>query len=239
MAVVSQSALSRFSFLIFSVLTIAGLFALGTWQLDRLSWKNSIITQIKATVEKPPLHLLGSLESMTIETHRRVTVTGKFLYTESLALGPRTLNGRAGWHIITPLILKNRVVIFIDRGWVNDRNFAAVQSQRKLLDKLETVTGRIKRSQRPNIFVPDNNPAKSEWYWMDTASMAEVNDLSQVAPFWIIADRETSRKVGYVDSVEMPPNNHLQYAITWFALAIALTVLTIVYWHRTRSKRKE
>ena len=100
-----------------------------------------------------------------------------------------------------------------------------------------TLTGFVKRVAARGPFVPDNDAAKGDWYWIDPVSMALHLKLSHVAAYWVVAARDRDRHVGPIgsDRVAMPVNNHLLYAIIWYALAVSLSVMAFVYWRRGSS----
>ena len=81
--------------------------------------------------------------------------------------------------------------------------------------------------------MPDNRPDLNYWFWVDLPAMAEATGLSDVAPFYIDADATPNPggwPKGGVTQIDLP-NDHLQYAITWFALAAAAVAVYAV-WRR-------
>ena len=90
------------------------------------------------------------------------------------------------------------------------------------------VTGLLRLPHgRPGWFVPDNRPDLNYWFWVDLPAMAAATSLSDVVPFYIDADATPNPggwPKGGVTQIDLP-NDHLQYAITWFALAAAAVVV--------------
>jgi surfeit locus 1 family protein len=83
---------------------------------------------------------------------------------------------------------------------------------------------------KPSWLVPDNRPDLNYWFWVDLPAMAKADGLDDVAPFYIDGDATPNPggwPQGGVTPLELP-NNHLQYAITWFALAAGMLVIYIV-----------
>ncbi len=222
-----------YGFLTGAALAIAGLVALGTWQLDRLAHKEALIADRQAMLVQPPLDL-NRLTDAHAAAYRRVTITGRFLHEKELRVGPRPRRGVSGWRVITPLRRADGGIVLVDRGWVPDRGKDPRSRREGQVAGPVTLTGFIKRVTARGPFVPDNDAAKGDWYWIDPAAMAAHLDLSDVAPYWIAAARDRDRQVGPIgsDGVVMPVNNHLGYAITWYALAASLSVLAFVYWRR-------
>jgi surfeit locus 1 family protein len=99
-----------------------------------------------------------------------------------------------------------------------------------------TVTGIVRIPRRPGLAfaLPDNKPAENVWLWLDLPLIAESVGITPLAPFVIDADTTPNPgglPVGGQTRLEVP-NDHLQYAITWYALAVALIVMFIVYHRR-------
>ena len=125
--------------------------------------------------------------------------------------------------MLTPLRQADGRVIFVDRGFVP----ADLKDPAKRAAGQLAGTVRVDRpasaaaAAKPSWFLPDNRPERNFWFWIDLPAMAAADRLSDVAPFYIVADA-TPNPGGWPKGSETAqplPNNHLQYAITWFALA--------------------
>ncbi len=223
--------------LICAALGIAGLVALGTWQLDRLAHKEALIADRRAMLVQPPIDLTRLRDARAAIAYRRVSVIGRFLHEKELRIGPRLRRGSAGWQVITPLRRADGGIVLVDRGWVPDSRKDPQSRREGQVAGPVTLTGFVQRVTARGPFVPDNDAAKGDWYWIDPAAMAAHLKLSDVAPYWVVAARDRGRHVGPIgsDRVAMPANNHLHYAITWYALAVSLSALAFVYWRRASS----
>ncbi|MDA1326630.1 MAG: SURF1 family protein [Proteobacteria bacterium] len=223
-----------YGFLTGAILGIAGLVALGTWQLDRLAEKDALIADRQAMLVQPPLDLTHLTDVPIKIAYRRVIISGYFLHEKELRIGPRSRRGTAGWQVITPLRRMDGGIVFIDRGWVPDRRKNPQSRQEGQMGGPVTLTGLVKSGGVRGAFVPDNDAAKGDWYWIDPAAMAAHLGLAGVAPYWIVANRDRDRPAGPIgsDRVAMPANNHLQYAIIWYALAASLCAFAFAYWRR-------
>jgi len=226
-----------YGFLTGAALGIAGLVALGTWQLDRLAEKEALIADRQAMLVLPSLDLTHLSDAPPTIAYRRVTVSGHFLHEKELRIGPRSRRGPAGWQVITPLRRMDGGIVFIDRGWVPDSRKDPQSRQEGQVGGSVTLTGVVKSGGVRGAFVPDNDAAKGDWYWIDPAAMAAHLNLTGVAPYWIVANRDRDRPIGPIGSerVVMPANNHLQYAIIWYALAASLSAFAFAYWRRASS----
>ena len=219
------------------------LIALGTWQVQRLHWKEGLLHTIDRRLHAPPLPL-AEVETRFAATgdvdYVPVTATGTFLHS-----GERhfftTWQGASGFDVLTPLALADGRFVFVNRGFVPyDRKDAATRPQGQVAGTV-TVTGlaRDPLAEKPSMLVPDNDPAKNIFYWKDLGLMAATAGLpagAQVVPILIDADAAPNPgglPVGGVTIVDLP-NNHLQYAVTWYGLAAALAGVLIAWLLRQR-----
>lgn len=216
------------------------LLGLGTWQVERLGWKERLIAERHAAVTAPPAALPTTLaEAQGLEYHH-VAATGTFLNDHELFLGATDRDGHAGYHVITPLRLADGAVLLVDRGFIpENRKKPASRAQGELAGTV-TVTGlvRLAPSAKPAWFLPDNSVERNYWIWVDIPAMAKAARLERVLPFYIDADATPNPgglPIGGQTRLELP-NNHLQYAITWYALAAALVVIYIIFARRRRAE---
>jgi surfeit locus 1 family protein len=117
--------------------------------------------------------------------YRRVTLRGKWDHTHSIFLGPRVLDGKNGFHLITPLVRTDGTTVLVDRGFIPES--IAVRRKYSTPEGEVEVHGVLRESQARNSFTPDNNVEKGEWYWADIAAMANYagGEPSNVQPVLI------------------------------------------------------
>ncbi|RJT40113.1 SURF1 family protein [Mesorhizobium waimense] len=207
------------------------LLALGTWQLQRLHWKEGLLQTIDQRTHSAP-RPLAEVESQFASSgdvdYTPVTVSGTFLHH-----GERhfysTWDGAAGFDVITPLRLDGGRFVLINRGFVPyDLKDAAKRPQGQVAGKV-TLTGLARNPllAKPSMMLPDNDIQKNIFYWKDRDAMAASANLPTAAvlvPFFIDADKTPNPgglPVGGVTIIDLP-NSHLQYAFTWYGLAAAL-----------------
>jgi surfeit locus 1 family protein len=124
------------------------------------------------------------------------------------------------------LQVENGPVVFINRGFVPTGmgwKAPAIATP----EGLQTITGLMRLSEKRQTFTPQDVPAKGEYFVRDVQTMARAVSISQAAPFFIDAERQGDdvRPPVGVNANEMIariPNNHLQYAVTWFGFAVTL-----------------
>jgi surfeit locus 1 family protein len=214
---------------LFTLFGLALLLSLGTWQVKRLAWKEGLIAERSAAVAAAPVDLPRTLEEARALEFHRVRAEGTFRNDRELYLHAMTAEGTAGYHVITPLVLARGGTLLVDRGFVPEERKATGTREAGNPAGPQQVVGLLRLSQagKSSWFVPDNLPAKGEWFSLDLDAMAQAAAIANPLPFTIDADA-TPNPGGYPVGGQTPldlPNNHLQYAITWYLMAVALVVV--------------
>lgn len=219
--------------------TFAVLVSLGAWQVERLRWKEGIVATIDARIHAPPKPL-GEIEAIQGASgdvdYWPVEARGTFLHSgERYFLA--TLKGQAGWHIYTPLLLEGGdEAIFVNRGFVPYEAKDPATRPGGQIEGPVTITGLARNpSPAPSTwFTPENDPKTGTFFARDVEAMAEGVALpggTRLLPFFLDAGPGAAPggiPVGGVTVIEIP-NNHLQYAVTWFGLAAVLAVMMLVF----------
>src|SRR5690606_11685812 len=126
--------------------------------------------------------------------------------------------------VMTPLELTNDTFVIVNRGFMPlDRKDAATRKEGQVAGTV-SVTGLLRMPEDAGYFAPANDPAKDAWYRRDAGEIARARGLARAAPFTIDADA-TPNPGGLPqggDTRVVFTNNHLQYAVTWFGIALAL-----------------
>ncbi|HET7594590.1 MAG TPA: SURF1 family protein, partial [Stellaceae bacterium] len=184
----------------------------------------------------PPIDLPPSLEAARPLEYHRVRVTGRFANDRELYLGATSPNGRAGYQVITPLNLADGSSILVNRGFIPQERKAPDSRAAGELEGDVTVTGllRLPPAGKPHWFIPANSPERNYWIYVDLPAMAAAAHVDRVLPFYVDADATPNPgglPIGGQTPIELP-NDHLQYAITWYALAAGLAVIYILFIRR-------
>lgn len=207
------------------------LVALGTWQMQRLEWKTALIARIEARTAAAPVPLPARIDDPAAWDFRPVRVTGRFLHDREMYLSGRTHQGQVGVEVVTPLLRPDGPAVLVNRGWVPlDRRDPASRPE-GLPDGTVTVEGIARAPTGPGWMQPDNQPDDNLWFWVDPDAMAAFAGLTQVAPVIVVAAAQEDPgllPVGGRARLDIP-NNHLQYALTWYGLAAVLIVIYVVY----------
>ncbi len=210
----------RIAVLLLTALLVASFAALGTWQLQRRTWKLALIEQVNARVHAPPVEAPTSFEAGR-DAYRRVQVDGRFDSAAQTLVQAVTERG-AGFWVMTPLHRAGGNMVLVNRGFVaaSDRNHVAPAFEPT------RIVGLLRASEPGGAFLRRNDPAADRWYSRDVMAIADAHTLRNVAPYFI--DAEASAGVEVVRgitpirglTVTTFSNNHLVYAITWFTLAL-------------------
>lgn len=232
--------MGRGGFVAAVVLCLAGiaiLLGLGTWQVERLGWKTALIATIDARVHSEPLPL-AEVERVFAETgdvdYMPVRLTGRFLHTDERHF-LSTFEGQAGWNVYTPLRLADGRTVFVNRGFVPyDRKAPESRAAGQAQGKVE-ISGIARNGEtaRPSSFIPDNDPVKNVFFWKSLPDLARAlpsADVAGLLPFLVDAGPGASSSDGPVGGTTVVdiPNSHLEYAITWYGLALVLAVMLVL-----------
>lgn len=209
--------------------------SLGIWQLERLEWKTNLIAERRAAMQAAPVPLPKTLDEARGLEFRPVIAEGVFINDKEIFLGAAAPGGGSpGFQIVTPLRLADGRIVFVNRGFVPS---ALKNPEKRVAGQLAgpvRVTGLLRLPHgRPGWLVPDNRPDLNYWFWVDPPAMEKATGLSDVIPLYIDADATPNPggwPKGGVTLIDLP-NDHLQYAITWFALAAAAVAVYVV-WRR-------
>jgi len=212
-----------------TVCCVAILAGLGTWQVKRLAWKDAIIEKLDAqyadAAHAAPYTKL-KLDDLAREKEPMAygTITGRLLRDQAVLLGPRTEDGRAGFHLLVPATLEDGRILIVNTGWVND----LWQDNRE--DRLSTLPGGtvtlrgIMHKPDWSSFASNNSPSNDLWFRADVNEIAAAKELDTPYPFILYADHADPSlyDVKLHEERWLPRNKHLQYALFWYALAVVM-----------------
>ncbi len=246
--------------LLASAFGVAVLLALGTWQIQRLQWKLDVIDKRKQALVADPVTLTdidAGIEHGFDVDWLKVKAAGAFRHDLERHFY-HLRHGKIGWRILTPLVLPGRFIVMVDRGFVpDDRKDPKSRPQKnsKASDRapIIEITGYVRTNAGPaGLFTPANDPDANRWYSIDLMAMAETlpDDLGFVEPNAYATllpvlvqlapgEEDAPEALPIVDPVNVKlTNNHLQYAVTWYGLALVLIILTVLF-YRSRDKPEQ
>ena len=222
---------------IFAIIGMTILIGLGIWQLDRKVWKENLIAAMTARLTAPPEDLPPREDWARLtpqrEEFRRVGFSAEFLpgrealvYSAGSAFRP-DVEGPGYW-VFAPARLSGGDSVIVNRGFVPlDRKDAAMAVLAGSVD----IVGIMRWPETRGLFTPADDLKDNVWYLRDIAAMAVAKHWTNVAPFYV--EQESPAPAGGLPKLGKLavnlPDNHLQYAITWFGLALALAGIYLVW----------
>lgn len=237
-----------------ALLTVIGvgvLCTLGTWQLQRMTEKHGFIERLETQAKGPasalpPSSKWASLDPAQLDL-QRVEARGTYLedgiagVRTTIAAGPpgtRQLSGFGRW-VFQGFRLEDGATILVNRGFVPEALYGAM----KPASGPTTVSGFLRAPEARNSFTPADLPAKREFYTRDPEAIAASLGLPG-APFYLEAERSGDGMtppagVDVRELIARIPDNHLQYALTWFGLALTLIGVFGAYALQARRMRTD
>ncbi len=212
--------------LIFGLGGASILISLGIWQVQRLAWKQDLLARIEAEIAAPPMPLAAAL-SPEFRRYAPVELTGQFGEGYIRMLASRKSIGPV-YRIIRPFAVDGQGKVLVDTGWQPQSADVVGASGMRL-----KLIGNLDAPIEADGFTPDPDIAANIWFARDVPAMAEALGTDPVlvvlreAP-QTVSDSEWGVTPWPVDSAGIP-NDHLQYAMTWFSLAAIWGLMTAFF----------
>ena len=232
----------------FFILFLAGFFALlslGVWQVIRLDEKTAFIQNLSEKREQEPASLedilQAHLQNETNVEFLRVKTLGTFVPDQGFKLMGKTHDGEMGFHYVGVLRLETGGFILVDLGWLPHNK---ADTKLALPDQKVHIQGTILYQTSTNAFTPENDYEKKELYSLNPKDIQEKYELADLYPLMIshiVAGPQVLAGAENLSFVRKPftlsiRNQHLGYALTWFALAI-VWLLCFVFYIRSQVKK--
>lgn len=236
-----RSRALRVSLALAAGLMFAGFFALGMWQVFRLQWKLALIERVERRVHAPvaPAPSMAQWPRLNAEAdeYRRVRLSGVYLpasSTQALA----SLDRGIGYWVLTPLCTADGGIVIVNRGFIPAGSGGWAPQPAPAVAPADACAAAV-RGGAPTVAVAGllrlseaggrlraNEPARNYWYTRDVRAIAKARGLPAVAPYFVDADAAAfgaaeGQPIGGLTVVSFV-NNHLVYAVTWFALALMI-----------------
>ena len=207
------------------------LFALAGWQLSRHVERTAENAFRAERLAMAPVGVDAALADRETSRFRRVTASGTFDHARELHVYARSLNGNEGFYVLTPLKRDGARPLLVNRGWVpKDLREPSRRAAGQVAGPV-SVEGVLRDEPRRGWLMPDNEPAKNGWFWFDLPAMAEAAGVPDALPVYVEAALEPRNPGGYPlggQTQAQLPRPHLQYAFTWFCLALALAAIYVI-----------
>ncbi|CAN1596656.1 COG3346 Uncharacterized conserved protein [Candidatus Pelagibacterales bacterium] len=204
-----------FIFFIFTVLS------LGTWQVYRLYLKNNLISDLEKNLKTSSINFNVDIdkEYTKILFKKKDLNTKIFLYHLN--------KGEIGFKVIVPYEINSSLLVLVDKGWIRKDKINLIKNTLFNDDIIEGYTRKIREK---NLFTPNNNIKEDFLYSVEIDNLKKSLNKN-IYPLLIIQTSKTNKDIIPNDYEVRLPNNHLQYAITWYGLAL-FTIIFFLYYRK-------
>lgn len=227
---------------LFAVPLFVGMVALGTWQLFRMEWKDNQIALRHSRASASPVDFSdrypGAIADPRAEEFTALRLRGSYRHDREFYLGARTLDRRIGFFVITPFVLAESSdqprILLVNRGWIPRENKDPTTRQEAQIAGhiTEEILLRADGWRGYDFVRPTNDVDKNFWFYVDSQAMAQVAGLTGVIAGVYGDARARDVPGGYPlggqTRIQLV-NNHLEYVITWYSLAVILAVIYVIF----------
>ena len=206
---------------IFFIIFIFIVLSLGTWQVFRLDLKNNLISNLENNLKK-------NFVSFNIDIDQEYTkVLLKKKDLKSKIFLYHLNKGEIGFKVIVPYEVNSSLIVLVDKGWVRKDKINLIKNT--LLND-DVIEGYTKKITKNNLFTPNNSIKEDFLYSIDVDSLKKSLNKN-IYPLLIIQTSKINKDIIPNEYEVRIPNNHLQYAITWYGLAI-VTIIFFLYYRK-------
>tara|TARA_B100001029_G_C15030851_1_gene436845 strand:- start:144 stop:833 length:690 start_codon:yes stop_codon:yes gene_type:complete len=224
------------SFHFLLLLVISLLIALGFWQLQRLEWKNSLLSKIEDNYNSITIDFPFLADDSQFE-YMRSNIYGNYLPDKLMFFYRFNLSGDSGFNVVVPFKTTEGQIVYVDNGWIPYKykdNFN-IDFINEL--KYYNLSGVLIFKKERKYLIPENDYDENIWYLMNTDEMNLALGLSSSNYILKLVDQKYFKEF----LIEFKPtnikNNHLQYAVTWFLMALFISIFYI-YLIKQQVKKK-
>lgn len=226
--------------ILFGLGGIAILLWLGFWQLSRLEWKETILADIETKMTAEPAPLIEHFKSTAPVEERnyvRVTFEGKTTAVEAHVLTSIKFEG-PGYRVLKEIWWNNKNFL-VDLGFVPE----TAKNSLRPGEPMRIVGNVLTPDDYDPKFTPDPDLEKNIWF---ARFLPQLGRELGVIPFLVVVETAEVFRDGawvpYTDVRPLPvtvniPNDHREYAITWFSLAVVWLGMTVFLLWRIRQGR--
>ena len=209
---------------IFFIFFVLAIFLLGTWQVFRLYTKKNLIFYLEQNLKKDSINFNKDIseEYTKVKFKKNRSNPAIFLY--------QLKKGEIGFKVIVPYDIDNSSVILIDKGWIRKKNINLLKNT-SFKDNL--IEGYTKKIRPKNLFTPKNSLNEDFVYSIDIEYLKKTLN-KDIYPLLIIQTSLKNEDIISNDYEIHITNNHLQYAITWYGLALFTTIFFLYYKKRSQ-----
>lgn len=232
---------------LFVAISVIILVTLGSWQMQRLAWKQGLLAQIEMGQIAEPLAALPNCKDIAdcseldVLAYRRVALQGTFKAKPVFFRVGHHRHHKGGYYVLAVFETQNGLQLLVNRGFAPGKQAVALAAhladgaQKQQKQQLQTLNGVMRPARRPRLFTPGDQPEKQLWFSEDTERMNRLNGLA--LPAMVIeatGERVEGQSIIPNAGTARFRNDHLGYAVTWYLLAITALVMFFFY-HRRKT----
>lgn len=222
-------------------------FGLGTWQVQRLSWKRDLIQDLEVKMTLEPIELPKRINPKVIPEfeYRKVRLRGRFDHSKEILIESKTRESELGYHLITPFYSHHGGdPILVNRGFIK-RDFKQSPSRPESVGTTDVeVIGMLRKQEKKSIFQPNNSEHSNQWYFVDIQQIADHLGTSPVLVDAITYANSGKLKemvskgipIGRSPQISLR-NMHATYIATWYGLSAVTSVMAIMLLRKPMSGR--
>jgi cytochrome oxidase assembly protein ShyY1 len=227
---------------LFALAMFIVLIGLGTWQLERKTWKEGLIAALAERTSAEPVALpaperWSALDPMSDEFRRvafaATIASGREVLVYGSGSSVRPDITGVGYWVFAPAELAGGATVVVNRGFLPEGQ-QDPKTHMPPAGRVELV-GAMRWPEPRGRFVPSDDPARNLWFARDQLAMARANGWGNVAPFYVELESATGPLPRAGRLTPALRNEHLQYALTWYGLAAVLAVMFAI-WLRGRRR---
>jgi len=215
---------------------------LGIWQLDRLQQRRAANAVLSATLAESPLDLAGATLADDLSTlkNRQAVATGAYDLDHQVILKVQNWQGRAGVHLITPLILADgEKAVLVDRGWIPEADNNPTGHAKYDVFGPVTIEGFVALSQSLSRRASSEEEGPQvEWYRVDIAAMQPQMPYD-LLPVFVLQAPEGNEQLPYriEPEFDLSEGSHFGYAMQWFIFSLGLGIGYVLYVRKNMKER--
>ena len=200
--------------------------------IQRLQWKNDLISSIELNYNSKTIDFPILNDADNKYEYMQTHIEGKFVVKQSMFFFRSNLRGESGYEIVVPFKTMLSKDVYVIIGWIPFDKKDEIDLRFIDDEALTKIEGSLIYSKKRKPLIPDNDISSNVWYLMNTEEMDIVNNLNTSNYLLKITDKNYFPQI----LIEFEPtnitNNHLQYAGTWFLLALVNTIMYIYFIYR-------
>ena len=194
---------------------------MGTWQVYRLYLKNNLISDLEKNLKTSSINFNVDID----KEYTKVLFKKKDLNTKIFLY--HLNKGEIGFKVIVPYEINSSLLVLVDKGWIRKDKINLIKNT---LFNDDIIEGYTKKIREKNLFTPNNNIKEDFLYSVEIDNLKKSLNKN-IYPLLIIQTSKTNKDIISNDFEVRLPNNHLQYAITWYGLAL-FTIIFFLYYRK-------